>query len=186
MSGSPGGSDNQPAKVLEESIGEDHEPEEADVLAYAEWLGIDMEVDADLIWIARAGLRAPLPAPWKPCQAGEEGEVFYFNFETGESVWDHPCDDFHRKLFAREHAKKYGMPLPDESVKVARKVIASMASEGDTGDKTEASGTMESSAAFELNSSAGAPDNSASLGDSVGLEDDNKKRDKKDKKDKKD
>eukprot|EP00913_Durusdinium_trenchii_P016878 g15868.t1 len=56
----------------------------------------DLEKDRDLFWIARAGLKAPLPAPWKPCES-EDGEIFYFNFETGESVWDHPCDEHYRK-----------------------------------------------------------------------------------------
>jgi len=102
------------AMVLEESVDDGHEPDQNDCLAYATWLGIDMTKDLDLLWIARAGLTAPLPTPWKPCQAGDDGELFYFNFETGESVWDHPCDEFHRQLFAREYAKKYGLPLPVE------------------------------------------------------------------------
>merc|ERR1712066_517218 len=59
--------------------------------------------------------KAPLPHPWKPCQTGKEGEIFYFNFETGESVWDHPCDEYHRALYQRERAKKYGLPNQDEA-----------------------------------------------------------------------
>merc|ERR1719330_1230885 len=67
---------------------------------------MDPEQDADLLWIARAGLKAPLPLPWKPCQTGEDGELFYFNFETGESVWDHPCDEFHRNMYREHKAEK--------------------------------------------------------------------------------
>lgn len=22
-----------------------------------------------------------------------QGDVYYFNFSTGESIWDHPCDE---------------------------------------------------------------------------------------------
>jgi len=25
-----------------------------------------------------------------------EGEIYYFNFNTGESVWDHPCDEYYK------------------------------------------------------------------------------------------
>ena len=62
--------------------------------------------DAPLRWIAREGLKAPLPENWKPCKTGEAGEVFYFNFATGESVWDHPCDEHYRKLFEEEKRKR--------------------------------------------------------------------------------
>merc|ERR1711879_806803 len=91
----------------------DYEPGQDEVIEYAEWLGIDVVKDSDLLWIARAGLKASLPAPWRPCQTGDNGDIFYFNFETGESVWDHPCDEFHRALYKKEYAKKYGTP-PDE------------------------------------------------------------------------
>lgn len=51
----------------------------------------------DLLWIAREGLKAPLPKPWKACRTDPGGEgqpeqVYYFNFDTGESIWEHPCD----------------------------------------------------------------------------------------------
>mmetsp|Transcript_58486 Transcript_58486/g.167865 ORF Transcript_58486/g.167865 Transcript_58486/m.167865 type:complete len:144 (+) Transcript_58486:80-511(+) len=58
--------------------------------AYAAWLGIDIDKDADLLWIARAGITAPLPMPWKPCQAADDGDVFYFNFDTGLPSLDEP------------------------------------------------------------------------------------------------
>lgn len=94
--------------VLEEHVDSDYEPTEQEILDYSEWLGMDADADKDLMWIARAGLKVPLPAPWKPCTTGEENDVFYFNFETGESVWDHPCDEFHRLLYKREKARKLG------------------------------------------------------------------------------
>ncbi|CAK0857895.1 unnamed protein product, partial [Prorocentrum cordatum] len=94
----------------------DYEPNEEDIEQYATWLGMDLEKDADLLWIARSGLKASLPAPWKPCQTGEDGDVFYFNFETGESIWDHPCDEYHRNLYHKEKAKKHdGQEVKDEA-----------------------------------------------------------------------
>ena len=32
----------------------------------AEWLGMDPLQDGDLLWIARRGLKTPLPKPWRP------------------------------------------------------------------------------------------------------------------------
>merc|ERR1719282_613821 len=53
--------------------------------------------DADLMYLACEGLKAPLTNGWKPCQ-NEEGEIFYFNFDTGQSSWDHPADETYRSL----------------------------------------------------------------------------------------
>ena len=33
-------------------------------------------------------------------------DIYYFNFATGESIWDHPCDEFYRKMVVEER-KKY-------------------------------------------------------------------------------
>ena len=53
------------------------------------------------MWIARQGVMAPLPKGWKPVQ-DPNGELYYFNFETGESIWDHPCDEDYKKLVLQE------------------------------------------------------------------------------------
>ena len=33
------------------------------------------------------------------------GDIYYFNFATGESSWDHPCDDFYRQMVIEERQK---------------------------------------------------------------------------------
>ena len=43
---------------------------------YAAWLGLDPAADGDLLWIAREGLKAPLPEEWRPCR-NDAGELFY-------------------------------------------------------------------------------------------------------------
>ena len=60
---------------------------------------MDEQADRELLWIAREGLTAPLPKEWKPCKTTDTNEIYYFNFQTGESTWDHPCDDFYRGLY---------------------------------------------------------------------------------------
>mmetsp|Transcript_29633 Transcript_29633/g.78477 ORF Transcript_29633/g.78477 Transcript_29633/m.78477 type:complete len:157 (+) Transcript_29633:64-534(+) len=91
--------------VLEEKPSEEFEPTEEEVRNYAEWLGMDPEADADLIYLAREGLKAPLTDGWKPCQ-NAEGEIFYFNFETGQSSWDHPADETYRNLVQDKKREK--------------------------------------------------------------------------------
>ena len=51
--------------ILEEDIDENYEPTEAEIEEYAQWLGMVSPDDDDLRWIAREGLKAPLPEHWK-------------------------------------------------------------------------------------------------------------------------
>lgn len=36
---------------------------------------------------------------------GPNGNIYYFNFVTGESIWDHPCDELYRKMVMEERKK---------------------------------------------------------------------------------
>jgi chromosome segregation ATPase len=92
--------------VLEEEIDPNYVPSEPEVVEYAKWLGMDLEKDTDLYWIAREGLMAPLPKDWKPCKTKDTEDVYYFNFTTGESTWDHPCDGYYKRLYEEEKKKK--------------------------------------------------------------------------------
>ncbi|EDQ92748.1 uncharacterized protein MONBRDRAFT_13726 [Monosiga brevicollis MX1] len=77
---------------LEEIIDEDYEPTSEEIQDYFQVLGLDWDEDQDLRWIARDALKAPLPENWKPCEDTASKEIYYFNFKTGESLWDHPMD----------------------------------------------------------------------------------------------
>ncbi|XP_063959893.1 centrosomal protein of 164 kDa-like [Lytechinus pictus] len=92
--------------ILEEDYDENYQPTEAEILEYATTvIGIDPETEPHLMWIAREGISAPLPADWKPCQDTSGGDIYYFNFTSGESTWDHPCDEFYRKMVQEERDK---------------------------------------------------------------------------------
>jgi len=91
--------------VLDEVVDDYYAPSKDDVEEYAAWLGMDLLEDSELLWIAREGLLAPLPKPWKPCQT-EENDIFYFNFQTGESTWDHPCDARYRQMYIGKKREK--------------------------------------------------------------------------------
>lgn len=79
-------------------------PTEEEVLAYAEWLGMKLPEDNSLLWIAREGLMAPLPENWKACRS-DKGDLYYFNYKTGQSIWDHPLDDEYKERFKTEKKK---------------------------------------------------------------------------------
>eukprot|EP00930_Biecheleria_cincta_P077721 TRINITY_DN65024_c0_g1_i1.p1 TRINITY_DN65024_c0_g1~~TRINITY_DN65024_c0_g1_i1.p1 ORF type:complete len:312 (-),score=72.06 TRINITY_DN65024_c0_g1_i1:137-1072(-) len=96
-------------KVLKEVLEPGYEPAQDEIEEYAAWLGIDLEAERHLLWIAESGLKAACPEPWKPCQT-EDGELFYFNFKTGDSLWDHPCDVYHKKLYQEHRAKSRSTP----------------------------------------------------------------------------
>ncbi|CAG9326172.1 unnamed protein product [Blepharisma stoltei] len=91
--------------ILDEEIDEAYEPTQEEILDYAKWLGMKLPEDKDFLYIAKEGLKAPLPEPWKACQ-NKEGEIYFFNFQTGESVWDHPCDKYYKDLFQELKTKK--------------------------------------------------------------------------------
>ena len=92
--------------VLEEEIDPNYVPSEDEILEYAKWLGMDLKKDRDLFWVAKEGLMAPLPKNWKPCKTKDTEDIYYFNFQTGESTWDHPCDGYYKRLFEEEKKKK--------------------------------------------------------------------------------
>ena len=35
----------------------------------------------------------------------ENGQIYYFNFSTGDSEWDHPCDEYFKTMVEDERAK---------------------------------------------------------------------------------
>ena len=51
-------------------------------------------------------LKAPLPKNWKPCKTKDTEDIYYFNFSSGESTWDHPCDGYYKSLYEEEKKKK--------------------------------------------------------------------------------
>ncbi|CAI5694439.1 unnamed protein product [Oreochromis niloticus] len=90
--------------ILEEEYDENYIPSEQEIQEYAREIGIDPDNEPELLWLAREGIVAPLPPEWKPCQ-DVTGDIYYFNFTTGQSTWDHPCDEHYRRLVAQERER---------------------------------------------------------------------------------
>lgn len=77
----------------------------AEIIGYAEFLGMDLKEDADLLYIAEEGLKAPVPEPWKAF-SNENDEIYYTNTITGQVIFDHPLDEEYRKKFREAKMKK--------------------------------------------------------------------------------
>ena len=52
-------------------------------------LGVDPVGDKEFLWLAEEALCAPLPPHWTEHMDAEKG-VYYYNSNTGESVWGAP------------------------------------------------------------------------------------------------
>ncbi len=88
---------------------EGYEPNEEEIIGYAEFLGMNINEDADLLFIAETGLSAPVPKPWKAVQ-DKQGNISYKNLVTNEINHDHPLDDFYRNLFVQaKQLKEQGL-----------------------------------------------------------------------------
>nr|XP_023668021.1 centrosomal protein of 164 kDa isoform X1 [Paramormyrops kingsleyae]XP_023668022.1 centrosomal protein of 164 kDa isoform X1 [Paramormyrops kingsleyae] len=106
--------------ILEEEYDENYIPSEQEVHEYAREIGIDPEQEPELLWLAREGIVAPLPDEWKPCQ-DVTGDVYYFNFSSGQSTWDHPCDEQYRRLVVQEREKAQARVTPTKKEKEKKK-----------------------------------------------------------------
>ena len=89
-------------------------------MGYAEFLGMDLNEDADLLYIAKEGLKAPVPEPWKAF-SNDKDEIYYTNSMTGQVIQDHPLDEVYRMKFQdAKRAKLTGKgsaPSADDSNK---------------------------------------------------------------------
>jgi hypothetical protein len=43
------------------------------------------------------------------CSQDPGGDIYYFNFASGESTWDHPCDEFYKKMVIEERKQTEGV-----------------------------------------------------------------------------
>eukprot|EP00440_Ansanella_granifera_P059805 gb/GFBE01064820.1/.p1 GENE.gb/GFBE01064820.1/~~gb/GFBE01064820.1/.p1 ORF type:complete len:332 (+),score=68.88 gb/GFBE01064820.1/:1-996(+) len=71
--------------------------DEADFQEYAKSLGLEMDVDADLLWVAREAFVMPLPTSWSE-HSDAEGRIYFFHQGLQESSWSHPMDNVFREV----------------------------------------------------------------------------------------
>ena len=127
--------------ILEEDYDENYEPTEQEIKEYAtDVLGLSLSSDADFLWIARQGIKEPLPTEWKPIQ-DVTGDIYYFNFDNGQSMWDHPCDEYYRGLYLQEKKKKEQIDRTRDRSK-SNSVSEGKESRSRNKSKSETSGTV--------------------------------------------
>ena len=86
---------------MEEELDDNYVPADEEIEEYARFLGMDIHEDRELFYIAKEGLKAPLPRSWRPCRS-PGGTVWYYNFQTKTRQQAHPCDDHYRQLYLEE------------------------------------------------------------------------------------
>jgi hypothetical protein len=91
------------------------EPTEEEVLEYATYLGMNLDVesrddddDHDLLWIAKEGLTADLPENWTVKEVIGTDHIYYYNTATAEISWVHPNDLHYQQLFEQKKSEKLG------------------------------------------------------------------------------
>ena len=82
-------------------------PSKEQIEEYAKHLGMDVENDSDLLWIAEEGLKDPLPAGWVEYE-DEKGQLYYAygKEKNARTQWEHPNDDLWRNIYSDEKEKK--------------------------------------------------------------------------------
>ena len=94
---------NHEPQILDDSD-DDFDPKTEDINQYCSIIGLDPIKEPDLLWIAKEGILAKLEPPWKAINQADVG-LYYFNFETGDSMWEHPNDQYYRQKVKTEREK---------------------------------------------------------------------------------
>jgi hypothetical protein len=92
----------------------------SDVLEYAEYLGMDVAADRDLLYIAEWAITAPLPDGWTE-HLDAQGNEFYYNSVTSVSTYEHPLDEQYRSYYRQVKAQKMN---DERRAELARRINA--------------------------------------------------------------
>lgn len=56
-------------EFMEEELDDNYNPNRDEIEEYARFLGMEIDEDEAYFYIAKEGLKAPLPTSWKPCKS---------------------------------------------------------------------------------------------------------------------
>ena len=90
-----------------------------EITGFANYLGMDMETDKHLLWIAEAAVLSPVPQGWTQHET-EDGFSYFHSLDTGETSWEHPTDAHFKDLFRRVKEQE------QNSVKAAEIAVMSL------------------------------------------------------------
>ncbi|XP_039499226.1 kinesin-related protein 4 [Drosophila santomea] len=91
--------------ICEEVFDEACFPSSEEINEYASLIGIELQKEPHLLYLAKEGLMAALPSDWKICYSEEKNGHYYHNTRTKESQWDHPLDAIYRDLVNQARQK---------------------------------------------------------------------------------
>jgi len=86
-------SDSEPGSPVGKSLSD----YDSDLRSYAKSLGLELDVDPDMVWVAKEAFEASLPPSWSEHTDGE-GRIYFFNQVSQQSSWSHPMDSVFREL----------------------------------------------------------------------------------------
>ena len=72
-----------------------------DVLDYAVLLGMKLDEDKELLWIADQALQSQDPEGWSQCES-PNGDLYYVNDVTKQVLWQHPLDYQYQQMYLEE------------------------------------------------------------------------------------
>merc|ERR1719424_1710449 len=72
-----------------------------DVLEYAVYLGMQLDEDKELLWIADQALQAEDPEGWSQCES-PNGDLYYVNQVTMQVLWQHPLDYQYQQTYLEQ------------------------------------------------------------------------------------
>ena len=85
--------------ILEEEIDPNYVPSQDEIDEYAKWLGMDLQQDKDLQWIAPERIESAFTRALEALQDDGHGRDLLFQLLVKKSTWDHPCDEYYRTLY---------------------------------------------------------------------------------------
>lgn len=91
LSETPSESGNTPEPLVHFAI---------EINAFAIKIGIKLTEEPELLYLAREGVREPLPDGWN-CATSTQ-PVYYYNKDTGETSWEHPNVEIYKTKVVTE------------------------------------------------------------------------------------
>lgn len=82
----------------ERSLESDSEMDLAEVHEYAKYLGMDVDADPELLFVAKYAMDADVPEDWTAC-LDASGAEYFCNLKTGDTQYQHPMDAKYSKMY---------------------------------------------------------------------------------------
>lgn len=83
----------------------DEPPTREEIQEYGRYLGMDVDAEDDLLYIAEWALTAPVPDGWT-VHLDSEGHEFFYNNATAQSQYEHPMDEHYRQYYLKKRDEK--------------------------------------------------------------------------------